>query len=217
VVPPCSDRISRVPPYSRLIFGITCTGLSPAKALLSRRFQLSAYEHWPGPRSLVTTSGISVDVFSSGYLDISVPQVRLFTPMYSVEDTFQITGNHALESRVPVTEGEFPHSEIRGSKFVRNSPRLIAAYHVLHRLLPPRHPQNALKSLDYSHSQCSSYSDVIVEEKTRYLDKPNSGAVGATGQSDSQHSWPQVDLLFTILDIQTLKAYAFKLCSLTSA
>ena len=32
--------------------------------------------HWPGPRSLVTTNGVSVDVLSSGYLDISVPQVR---------------------------------------------------------------------------------------------------------------------------------------------
>ena len=32
--------------------------------------------HWPGPRSLVTTSRVSVDVLSSGYLDISVPRVR---------------------------------------------------------------------------------------------------------------------------------------------
>ena len=32
--------------------------------------------HWPGPRSLVTTNGVSVDVLSSGYLDISVPRVR---------------------------------------------------------------------------------------------------------------------------------------------
>ena len=32
--------------------------------------------HWPGPRSLVTTNGVSVDVLSSGYLDISVHQVR---------------------------------------------------------------------------------------------------------------------------------------------
>ena len=31
--------------------------------------------HWPGPRSLVTTSGVSVDVLSSGYLDISVRRV----------------------------------------------------------------------------------------------------------------------------------------------
>ena len=32
--------------------------------------------HWPGPRSLVTTNGVSVDVLSSGYLDVSVPRVR---------------------------------------------------------------------------------------------------------------------------------------------
>jgi hypothetical protein len=50
-------------------------------------------------------------------------------------------------------EGGFPHSEISGSKLVRSSPELIAAYHVLHRLLAPRHPPNALKTLDCSHDQ----------------------------------------------------------------
>ena len=34
----------------------------------------------------------------------------------------------------------FPHSEIPGSKDVCSSPRHIAACHVLHRLLAPRHP-----------------------------------------------------------------------------
>jgi hypothetical protein len=48
-------------------------------------------------------------------------------------------------------EGGFPHSEIRGSKVVRTSPRLIAAYHVLHRLSAPRHPPDTLKALDRSH------------------------------------------------------------------
>jgi hypothetical protein len=52
-------------------------------------------------------------------------------------------------------EGGFPHSEIPGSKLVRSSPRLIAAYHVLHRLSAPRHPPNALKALDRSHDRCS--------------------------------------------------------------
>ena len=32
-----------------------------------------------GPRSLVATEGVSIDFLSSGYLDISVPQVRLAT------------------------------------------------------------------------------------------------------------------------------------------
>ena len=49
-----------------------------------------------------------------------------------------------------------PHSEIHGSKLIRSSPRLFAAYHVLHRLCMPRHPLNALTTLDRSHCQCSS-------------------------------------------------------------
>ena len=56
--------------------------------------------------------------------------------------------------RIPVIEGGFPHSEIHGSKRIRSSPWLIAAYYVLHRLSAPRHPPNALKTLDCSHYQC---------------------------------------------------------------
>ena len=38
----------------------------------------------------------------------------------------------------------FPHSEISGSMDICSSPKLIAAYHVFHRLLVPRHPPCAL-------------------------------------------------------------------------
>ena len=41
-----------------------------------------------------------------------------------------------------------PHSEISGSRGVRASPELIAAYYVLHRLFLPRHSPNALRLLD---------------------------------------------------------------------
>ena len=44
-------------------------------ARLSNLFQFLHKRHWPVPRSLATTSGISVDVFSSGYLDVSVLRV----------------------------------------------------------------------------------------------------------------------------------------------
>ena len=44
--------------------------------------------------------------------------------------------------------GGLPHSEICGSKPILGSPQLIAEYHVLHRLLLPRHPPNALLALD---------------------------------------------------------------------
>ena len=44
----------------------------------------------------------------------------------------------------------FPHSEIDGSKVVGTSPSLIAANHVLHRLLTPRHSPYALSILSYT-------------------------------------------------------------------
>ena len=44
--------------------------------------------------------------------------------------------------------GGLPHSEICGSKPILGSPQLIAEYHVLHRLLLPRHSPNALFALD---------------------------------------------------------------------
>ena len=46
-----------------------------------------------------------------------------------------------------MTPAGFPHSDIPGSKCICHFPRLIAAYHVLHRLLVPRHPPCALSSL----------------------------------------------------------------------
>ena len=50
---------------------------------------------WPTPRSLATTGGISVDVFSCPYLDVSVqgvPLVRLFDSPHD---------DWVLPSRVP--------------------------------------------------------------------------------------------------------------------
>ena len=45
-----------------------------------------------------------------------------------------------------------PHSDILGSKPVCGSPKLFAAYHVLHRLLAPRHSPYALRSLTIRNS-----------------------------------------------------------------
>ena len=49
-----------------------------------------------------------------------------------------------------MTPAGLPHSEISGSKPVSSSPKLIAAFRVLHRLLVPRHPPSALSSLTIS-------------------------------------------------------------------
>ena len=57
------------------------TGLSP----ISLRFPTdSSHTHSSaGPRSLAATRGVSVDFLSSGYLDVSVPRVCFYDPMYS--------------------------------------------------------------------------------------------------------------------------------------
>src|SRR5215467_13949989 len=70
----------------------------------------------------------------------------------------------------------FPHSEIPGSKPVCGSPRLIAAYHVLHRLLLPRHPPCALSSLTTKFTQHTqklsavSYQPSAKTSRTRLVD-----------------------------------------------
>ena len=91
---------------------------------------------WPLPRSLATTCGISFDFSSSGYLDVSVPRVP----------HAYLWIQHAFHGSSP---WGFPHSEIRGSKLICSSPRLIAACHVLHRLPMPRHSPYALLCLNY--------------------------------------------------------------------
>ena len=46
-----------------------------------------------------------------------------------------------------MTGAGFPHSDISGSKRVCRSPKLFAAYRVLHHLMTPRHPSTALAGL----------------------------------------------------------------------
>ncbi len=49
----------------------------------AQRRQACMHAVWAIPRSLATTDGISVDFCSWGYLDVSVPPVRLDRPMNS--------------------------------------------------------------------------------------------------------------------------------------
>ena len=58
-------------------------------------------------------------------------QFPAFAPHYGVVTAIRAAG--------------LSHSEIRGSKAICAYPRLIAAYHVLHRLREPRHPPYALR------------------------------------------------------------------------
>ena len=63
----------------------------------------------------------------------------------------------------------FPHSDIPGSKPACGSPRLIAACHVLHRLLLPRHPPCALSSLTikFTPAQGADVAAVLIRVNLR--------------------------------------------------
>ena len=110
VVHPASHGVSRVPRYSGsslsvFSFGYGALTLSsrPSHAvLLDTSVPLTVHNPeklgpsvWPPPRSLATTCGISVDVFSCPYLDVSVqgvPRVQLFDSLHD---------DCVLRSRVP--------------------------------------------------------------------------------------------------------------------
>ena len=96
MVPPSSHRVSRVRRYSGsslIRFSFRLRGSHPLWPAFPYRSTNLSYRYvspqprginpsvWPLPRSLATTSGISVDFSSSPYLDVSVqavPRVRLF-------------------------------------------------------------------------------------------------------------------------------------------
>ena len=62
---------------------------------------------WPTPRSLATTSGISVDVFSSPYLDVSVqavPHIRLFDSSYVTLRWVSPFGNLRISAHLQLPE-----------------------------------------------------------------------------------------------------------------
>ena len=79
-----------------------------------------------------------------------------FPPLPSLDYVF-------IERYSGMSQSGFPHSEIPGSKPACGSPRLIAACHVLHRLLAPRHSPYALSSL----TKCSLHLTALcVVKKT---------------------------------------------------
>ena len=117
--------------YGRLSqnLSIRITGSFPRSEPRSARTPV-----WALSISLAATLEIEFSFFSSPYLDVSVqavPDVTLWIHVTTAE----------------VFSARFPHSEISGSKDICSSPKLIAAYHVFHRLLVPRHPPCALSSL----------------------------------------------------------------------
>ena len=109
---------------------MSVTGLSPCIAELSSSFTCRKTSLRANPGSLAATAGISVDFSSSGYLDVSVPPVRLATLCIHVTITAYAAG--------------FPHSEIQEYS---DSYHLLLAYR---RLARPSSPLTAQASTVYA-------------------------------------------------------------------
>ena len=73
---------------------------------------------------------------------------------------------HFVKIAVLQTAG-LSHSEILGSKVICTYPRLIAAYHVLHRLREPRHPPDALTFFRHKPNTLPSESQLDVFTSSR--------------------------------------------------
>ena len=82
------------------------------------------------------------------------------------------THTYFIQYALPeVCSGGFPHSDIPGSQLICSSPRLFAAYHVLLRLLMPRHSPCALIRLTCRRSKRRSFRfrpHLSVRPKTPY-------------------------------------------------
>ena len=135
MVPPSSDQVSRVWPYSGfcaalVVFAYVVLTLSdrPSHAVRLTTQVLKAVRTpqvflpavCPLPRSLATTYGISIDVSSSPYLDVSVQAVPPDTPILNFSASYLV-----------MKPGEFPHSE---NPRINAYLQLPAAYRSLSRL-----------------------------------------------------------------------------------
>ena len=126
VVHPSSHRVSRVRRYSGYSLPVFsfAYGTLTLYGRLSHAVLLDTSGHdvspnpedperpsvWPPPRSLATTSGISVDVFSCPYLDVSVqgvPLVRLFDSPHDdcvLRSRVATFGNLRIEAHLQLPE-----------------------------------------------------------------------------------------------------------------
>ena len=151
---------------------LSLTGLSPSLAGFPKTVLLSSLNQFRGPNPSMHARWFGLFRFrspllseshvvfsSSGYLDVSVHRVPFLNLWI---------GLRILE----VSSSGFPHSEISGSMGICPSPKLFAAYHVLHRLLVPRHPPYALISITKRFKSTGMDSHLHMYSVTRVGNRP---------------------------------------------
>src|SRR5262245_20755986 len=157
-----SRGIPRVPRYSGTCPASHSAVIYRAVTVFGRSFQIVRLAGWlityrpRGPTGPTTPkckhSGLGCSAFARRYSRnhscfLFLWVLRWFTSPRCLLTAYVFSGGY-----FGISQREFPHSEIAGSKLVCSSPALIAAYRVLHRLLVPRHSPYTLSSLTIRHS-----------------------------------------------------------------
>lgn len=124
-----------------------CKGLSPATASLSRLFQSIPQCHVsvPQPRQGRNPVGLGCAPFARRYLGYH--SCFLFLGVLRCFSSPRLPLAFARQLPEAV---RLPRSDIRGSKVACTYPRLLAACHVLLRLLEPRYPPSALAFFSFT-------------------------------------------------------------------
>src|SRR5439155_7394541 len=157
-----SHGISRVPLYSGTCPASQFAVIYRAVTVYGRSFQIVQLANWLvtcrpcGPTGPTTPpckhDGLGSSAFArrywrNHYCFLFLWVLRWFTSPRCLRTAYGFSGGS-----FGISQRGFPHSDIPGSKLVCSSPGLIAAYHVLHRLLAPRHSPYALSSLTIRNS-----------------------------------------------------------------
>ena len=136
MVPPCSDRITRVPPYSSSVLGL--------------RFRIRGYHPlWP---AFPDRSANARRLTPTGLFPFRSPllrESRLISFLWLLR-CFNSPGS--LQTPMNLVFGTdcsvgFPIRTSPDQSSFASSPKLFAGYHVLLRLSLPRHPPHALSHL----------------------------------------------------------------------
>ena len=186
MVLPASHGVSRAPRYSGTRRGSLCSFAYEAITLsgppfhaASARTQVSYFRGaLPDTRSGPTTPDGQrrqpITSIQFGLLPVRSPllgESRLISVPPATE-MFHFAGLPAAGYVFTCRSRSFltwwlPHSEIPGSSLARSSPRLIAACHVLHRRLPPRHPPRALTHFNPAPHRGSQGENLEVQNHPR--------------------------------------------------
>ena len=163
MVPPCSNRISRVPPYSRTLAYLPVRGCHPLRpnfpecsGSYARATGLVRVRSPLLTESRLMSFPTGTEMFHFPAFAFNGLCIQPKNNLLPHQLTFQ------FPKKLTNVKVGFPHSEIVGSKPARSSPTLIAACHVLHRLYVPRNPPDALKTLDLQPNRCCRSNNVPI-------------------------------------------------------